>query len=170
MVQQHGKCAPLTKQSLLLFAKPYRLPDALAQRAQAIVNNVAVGKSERRAFLRHDLFELPKLFRKPHVVLVCESYEISFAQLEGAFEILRRADVLFVLKDTNRKRRSTSKLTDALDRRVGRAVVAHNQLIGRARLRRDRSELLSNEARSVVSTHRHRKIIAGSPDRCCPFR
>src|SRR4051794_2281693 len=113
MIQQHCKRAALAKQSLLLFAKPYRSPDALAQRAQNFVNNVTVGKSQRRTFISQGRLEPAKLFRQPYVVLVCESYEIPFAQLHSAFEILRRADVLFVLKDTNRERRSTRKLTDA---------------------------------------------------------
>ena len=95
---------------------------------------------------------------KDRVGLVGERDEVALAERDGALEVFGRAQVLLVDEEADGEACGGGEVFDDVGRAVGRAVVADDQLVGRAGLRRDAVELLPQVAGAVVRAHRDGKF------------
>ena len=97
-----------------------------------------------------------ELLRQPHVVLVGEHDDVPAAAPDRRLEVPRRAQSAVVHVPDHREGGPRREPVDHRDRLVGRAVVGHDELVGRGRLAGDAVELLLQEARTLVGRERDR--------------
>src|SRR5262249_49066481 len=106
-----------------------------------------------------------QLVGAPDVVLIGERDEVAAAVRDGRLEILRPAEPLAVEGEAHGKLRLGGEGAKDVGRAVGGAIVADDQLVGPARLRRDRGKLRLQVAGAIVGAHRDRERRSGAARR-----